>query len=374
MPGRTLLLNAVPGIPHRTETGDTMITSVFSGRARIGGFAAAAAACSVALLSACSGGSSGQAASPSPRPSASVATVSAATVATVQPAAPAAGTPPRCRTGQLSAAFTNLNRASGGSEGMTLILTNRSAHKCYVYGYAGLRLLGGHHTFPGPLPTHVKRIHAAHSRVPLSPGANAQAMLTWGTSTLAGGRLEHPQRVEITPPHDYRHLTGMWPHAPVVNGNIADWPLRPAPPGPVATGTGTVRNPFNGMCMTAAGNGSTNGTEVVVSTCDGESAQQWTAYSDSTLRINGQCLDIAGHSNAVGAKADLWTCGGGPSQRWAISQTSLNPFGPIIGLGSGNALTDPGGSAVDGTQLEMGVNHGDLSGPWHASFYHYLGH
>ena len=40
----------------------------------------------------------------------------------------------------------------------------------------------------------------------------------------------------------------------------------------------------------------------------------------------------------------------------------------------GNVLTDPGASTVNGTPLEMGLNRGDQSGPWHVSFYHYLGH
>jgi ricin-type beta-trefoil lectin protein len=40
-----------------------------------------------------------------------------------------------------------------------------------------------------------------------------------------------------------------------------------------------VRDPFNGMCVTAAGNGSADGTQVVAWQCDGDAAQQWTAYS-----------------------------------------------------------------------------------------------
>ena len=63
-----------------------------------------------------------------------------------------------------------------------------------------------------------------------------------------------------------------------------------------------------------------------------------------------------------------------PSQQWLISQVSLNPFGPIGNPASGNVLTDPGSSTVDGTQLLMGPDRGDLSGPWQVSFYHYLGH
>ena len=255
---------------------------------------------------------------------------------------------PRCRTGQLSSAFTGLNAASGGSEGMTLVLTSHSSSSCYLYGYVGLQLLGAHLGFPAPLPTQVTRVKAPHQPVTLAPGGNAQALLTWHSSTLAGGKLEYPQRVEITPPDAYRYLTGMWPKVPVDNGQIAVWPLRPAPPGPVPTGTGTVRDPFNHMCVTADGNGSADGTEVVAWQCNGDASQQWTAYSDGTLRINGKCLDTTGHSTAAGATVDLWTCDGGAAQQWQIGQASLNPFGPIANPGSGNVLTDPGASTVNG--------------------------
>ena len=94
-----------------------------------------------------------------------------------------------------------------------------------------------------------------------------------------------------------------------------------------------MRNPFNGMCMTAAGNGSADGTEVVAWKCGHDASQQWTAYSDGTLRINGKCLDVTGHSTAAGATVDLWACDGSPSQQWLISQVSLNPFGPISNRG-----------------------------------------
>jgi hypothetical protein len=126
--------------------------------------------------------------------------------------------------------------------------------------------------------------------------------------------------------------------------------------------------------MTAAGNGSADGTDVVAWTCGRDASQQWTAYSDATLRINGKCLDVTGRSTAAGATVDLWACDGSPSQQWLIGQTSLNTFGGIYNLGSGNVLTDPDGSTVNGTQLVMGPDRGDLSGPWHVSFYHYRGH
>ena len=49
----------------------------------------------------------------------------------------------RCHTSQLTAAYTGLNAAMGGSRGMTLILTNHSGSTCYVYGYPGLAFFNG---------------------------------------------------------------------------------------------------------------------------------------------------------------------------------------------------------------------------------------
>jgi hypothetical protein len=159
----------------------------------------------------------------------------------------------------------------------------------------------------------------------------------------------------------------------VRGGEIAAWPLRPAPAGPVVTGVGTARSVLSGKCMAAAGNGSSDGTKVVAWKCvAGAASQQWAAYSDGTLRINGKCLDVAGASTRLGAKVQLWSCDGRTSQEWALGQVSFNQFGPIVGIGSGNVLTDPGSGTQNGTQLQMGADRGDLSPSWHVSFRHYL--
>ena len=108
-----------------------MITSAVRRRSPVCGLAVlSAAACSVLLISACSGGSptGHPVATRSPPPATSGATASATPVATTEPGTPGAPIPParalpRCRTGQLSTAFTGLNAAAGGQRGMTLILT-----------------------------------------------------------------------------------------------------------------------------------------------------------------------------------------------------------------------------------------------------------
>jgi hypothetical protein len=351
-----------------------MITSAPARWPARGVAALTVAACTVVLASACSAS----------RPHAQPGTRSPTPAATRKPSAsPAATRPgtartppppgaiiPRCHTRQLAAAFTGLNGASGGQRGMTLILTNRSAATCYVYGYAGLGLRG---SGDRPLPTHLGRVPAPHTRVVLRPGQNAQAMVTWRVSSpTPPDRPEYPQLAAVTPPDEYTYLLQIWPSSePVNGGDLAIWPFSAAPPGPVPTGTGTIQGAFSPICVTAAGNGSANGTKVVIWACDGRSSQQWTAYSDGTLRINGKCLDTTGHSTKIGATVGLWACDGRPTQQWQIGQVSSNPFGPIQNAGTGNVLTDPGHSTINGTQLWMGPDHGDQSEPWHVSFRHY---
>src|ERR1019366_9574047 len=96
----------------------------------------AAAACLVVLAAGCgansgtpgTGSSHAPAATATAAPSA-LASTPAGTPATSAPVTTAPGSQvpvPRCHTSQLTAAYTGLNAAMGGSRGMTLILTNRS--------------------------------------------------------------------------------------------------------------------------------------------------------------------------------------------------------------------------------------------------------
>ena len=131
---------------------------------------------------------------------------------------------------------------------------------------------------------------ASHARVMLRPGGNAQAMLTWRVNPYPEPTSFDPDLVQITPPDEYAHLQAAWPGGPVRDGDIIAWPLRAAPAGPFPAGTGTMAGAVNGMCAALAAGGS-----AVAWTCSpGASAQQWTGYSDGTLRIGGRCLDVTG--------------------------------------------------------------------------------
>jgi hypothetical protein len=331
--------------------------------------AALAAAACLAVLTGCAGHAAAPGAGASRSPSTSSAAPTPAPAST--PAAPAPAptggqaSVPRCHTSQLSVAFTGLNSAMGGQRGMTLILTNHSGTICQVYGYPGLAFTnsGGF-----PMTTHLTWMNESHAAVVLHPGGNAQALLTWRANTATGGPAPfNPDRVHITPPDEYAYLQAIWPGGPVLGGDIAAWPLRAAPAGPFPSGTGTVSGPFSGICMTLAADGST----VVARKCSlGDSAQQWTGYSDGTLRINGRCLAAAGPG--TGAKVQATACTGAASQQWEIGQVSYNDFGPIRNAGTGTVLSYPSSSTADGTPLVMGADLGDQSSPWHVAFRHYM--
>ena len=324
----------------------------------------AAAACLVVLTAGCGATSGAPGTGTSHTPAATAApSTHASTPVTTAPVTTAPGSQvPRCHTSQLTAAYTGLNAAMGGTRGMTLILTSHSSSTCYVYGYPGLAFFNGSGL---PMTTHLTWMKAPHAKVILHPRGNAQAMLTWrvnvGTATPFNPSVAH-----ITPPDEHAYLRTLWQGGPVLGGAIVSWPLRAAPAGPFPAGTGTIANPFNGMCMALAGDGAT----VVAWKCSpGAPSQQWTGYNDGTLRINGKCLDVT--SPQAGATVKIAACTGAAAQAWAIGQVSANDFGPITNTATGNALTDPAASTVNGTRLVMKHGNGDLSGPWRVSYHHY---
>jgi len=340
---------------------------------------AAAIACAAALVPAAvlTAGCGANSGAPGPEPATPAATATAAlSTPTSTPAstpatttAPVATVPssqvpvPRCHTSQLGAAYTGLTAGMGGNWAMTLILTNHSGSTCYVYGYPGLAFFNGRGF---PMATHLTWMKAPHAKVILHPGGNAQAMLTWRV-TMGTATPFNPSVADITPPDEYTYLLTLWQGGPVLGGDIASWPLGAAPAGPFPAGSGTIANPFNGMCMALAG----DGTTVVAWKCSpGAASQQWTGYNDGTLRINGKCLDVTGLK--AGGTVKVAACTGAATQTWAIAQTSGNDFGPITNMASDTVLTDPASSTANGTRLVMEQSRGDLSGPWRVSYHHYV--
>jgi hypothetical protein len=118
---------------------------------------------------------------------------------------------PPCHTADLSARLGRID-AGAGQRYETLTLTNVSHHACHTYGYVGMKFLDRRGR---ALPTDVVRDHTQRpQRVVLAPGRRATATLHWsvipGTADPHGQCGPAPQRVEITPPDQWTHLTIRW--------------------------------------------------------------------------------------------------------------------------------------------------------------------
>src|SRR3954469_12103439 len=128
---------------------------------------------------------------------------------------------------------------------------------------------------------------------------------------------------------------------------------------PDSTG-GQVRSGIAGKCLGVSGGNSANGTAAEIRSCDGSTAQTWSARSDGTLRALGKCLDAAGRGTANGTKIAIWDCNGGTNQQWQTYNGGYrNPV-------SGRCLDDPNAATADGTQLVLWDCNGGTNQQWTA--------
>src|SRR5580692_444061 len=102
------------------------------------------------------------------------------------------------------------------------------------------------------------------------------------------------------------------------------------------TGTGQVTG-INGLCLTNQNSLNTEGNPMFVSTCNGSAGQQWSTYSDSTLRVQGGCLDVNAAGTSPGTAVKWYPCNGTAAQNWTHQAN-----GELVNPNSGLCLTDPG--------------------------------
>ena len=116
---------------------------------------------------------------------------------------------------------------------------------------------------------------------------------------------------------------------------------------PTATPTATGQlTGINGLCLTNQNSLNTAGNPMFVSTCNGGAGQQWSPYTDSTLRTEGGCLDVVSAGTTSGTNVDWYPCNGTVAQTWTHQSN-----GELVNPHSGLCLTDPGGNA--GARLDI---------------------
>jgi hypothetical protein len=135
--------------------------------------------------------------------------------------------------------------------------------------------------------------------------------------------------------------------------------MGPAPSAAAVPGGGG--GPIVGLaskCLTVAGGGTADGTQIQLSSCTGSTAQTWTLTAQ-TVRALGKCLDVSGGGSADGTKVQLWTCNGTGAQNWVAhgDQTLRNPQ-------SGKCLDVSANSSADGQPVHLWTCHGGANQRW----------
>jgi hypothetical protein len=113
-----------------------------------------------------------------------------------------------------------------------------------------------------------------------------------------------------------------------------------------ATASGQVTG-LDGLCLENENSLNTEGNPMGVSSCNGSAGQQWSVYSDSTLRTEGGCLDVVGAGTSSGTDVDWYPCNGTVAQTWTQESD-----GELVNPNSGLCLTDPGGDTSDRLDIE----------------------
>ena len=113
---------------------------------------------------------------------------------------------------------------------------------------------------------------------------------------------------------------------------------------PAATGQVTG---INGLCLSNSGGLNTEGNPMRVAGCAGSPGQEWSPYSDGTLRTEGGCLDVVSAGTTSGTYVDWYPCNGTPAQDWTHQSD-----GELVNPSSGLCLTDPGGNTSARLDIE----------------------
>jgi len=114
---------------------------------------------------------------------------------------------------------------------------------------------------------------------------------------------------------------------------------------------GPVASQMPGKCLDDSGNQTADGTKVDIWTCDGSAGQAWTVTAHGTVTVHGKCLAVAGSGTTSGTPVDLHTCDGSPGQQWRLIPNGAGAA--LTNPQSGLCLADPADATTDGTQLQI---------------------
>lgn len=96
--------------------------------------------------------------------------------------------------------------------------------------------------------------------------------------------------------------------------------------------------------------------------CGNNGNQQWTFYSDGTIRSLGKCMGVVGGSTANGAVVDVYTCNGSAGQRWRFEKA-----GDLVNVLADKCVDAKDHGTANGTRLQLYTCAGTDNQKWHVA-------
>lgn len=103
---------------------------------------------------------------------------------------------------------------------------------------------------------------------------------------------------------------------------------------------------------------------IILYTCNGTQAQDWTLPGDGTIRLTrdkNYCLDVQWGGRTIGTPVQLWTCNGTGAQQWKVYSD-----GRIVNPQSTLCLDDRYANTSDGNKIWMWTCNGTAAQKWKA--------
>ncbi|MFI6458384.1 glycoside hydrolase family 27 protein [Streptosporangium amethystogenes] len=124
--------------------------------------------------------------------------------------------------------------------------------------------------------------------------------------------------------------------------------------------TTRIQGAGSGRCLDVTGVSQTNGTQVGIWDCNGQSNQQWTSTAAGELRVYGnKCLDVNNAGTTDGTTVIIWDCNGQNNQKWR-----LNTDGSITAVGANKCLDVVGNSTANGAKTQIWSCTGAANQRW----------
>ncbi len=115
----------------------------------------------------------------------------------------------------------------------------------------------------------------------------------------------------------------------------------------------------SGRCIDDPNSTTTNGTQMQIWDCSGQSNQRWTVTAGKQLTVLGKCLDASGQGTTNGTAVIIWDCNGQTNQQW-----NVNSNGTITGVQSGLCLDANGAVTANGTKIIIWACNGGSNQQW----------